>query len=199
MKSGAPEGSSDLPTDVGEPTGMLAVWLQDLQLGAIPESVKTRAKHLILDGIVCALVGAQLPWSRTAVEAVTSFEGIGTQTVFGWGRSASGPVACLLNGTFIQGFELDDFHPLGPLHSASVVVPALLACAEHIGNVGGEKLLLGAVAGFEVGPRVGMALHGGQMLSRGWHSGSVFGTHAAAAASGKVFGLTAGQFEDAPG
>jgi 2-methylcitrate dehydratase PrpD len=37
------------------------------------------------------------------------------------------------------------------------------------------------------------------MVSRGWHSGSVFGTHAAAAASGKLFGLTAGQFEDALG
>src|SRR4030081_2780184 len=199
MNSGAPEGSSDLPTDVGGPIGMLALWLQGLQLGAIPESVKTRAKHLILDGIACALCCARLPWSRTAVEAVTSFEGIGTQTIIGWGRSASGPVACLLNATFIQGFELDDFHPLGPLHSASVVVPALLACAEHIGNVGGEKLLLGAVAGFEVGPRVGMALHGAQMLSRGWHSGSVFGTHASAAAVGVLLGLDAARFEDAVG
>jgi aconitate decarboxylase len=200
MKPGsAPQGSSDLPTDVAGPTGKLALWLQDLDLEAIPESVRTRAKHLILDGVACALVGAQLPWSRTAVEAVTSFEGTGAQTIIGWGRSASGPVACLLNGTFIQGFELDDFHPLGPLHSASVVVPALLACAEHVGNVGGKKLLLGAVAGFEVGPRVGMALHGAQMLSRGWHSGSVFGTHASAAAAGVLLDLDAAKFEDALG
>jgi 2-methylcitrate dehydratase PrpD len=196
---GAPAKPSDLPTDVDGPTGKLALWLQRLDPGAVPESVRTRAKHLILDGVACALVGAQLPWSRTAVEAVTSFEGAGAQTIIGWGRSASGPVACLLNGTFIQGFELDDFHPLGPLHSASVVVPALLACAEQVGNVDGEKLLLGAVAGFEVGPRVGMALHGAQMLSRGWHSGSVFGTHASAAAVGVLLGLDAARFEDALG
>src|SRR4030088_265633 len=193
------KGTPRTPTDPTGPTGRLAGWLQHLHLDSVPDEVKARAKHLILDGVACALVGAQLPWSRTAVEAVTSFEGTGAQTIIGWGRSASGPVACLLNGTFIQGFELDDFHPLGPLHSASVVVPALLACAEQVGNVDGEKLLLGAVAGFEVGPRVGMALHGAQMLSRGWHSGSVFGTHASAAAVGVLLGLDAARFEDALG
>ena len=44
-----------------------------------------------------------------------------------------------------------------------------------------------------------MALHGAQMLSRGWHSGSVFGTHAAASAVGKLMGLDAARFEDALG
>jgi aconitate decarboxylase len=187
------------PTDAAGPTGMLTTWLAEIHLEAVPAKVQRRAKHLILDGLACALVGAQLPWSRTAVEAVTSFEGTGNQTIIGWGRTAAGPAACLLNGTFIQGFELDDFHPLGPLHSASVVIPALLACAEQLGSVNGERLLLGAIAGFEVGPRVGMALHGAQMLSRGWHSGSVFGTHASAAASGVLLGLDAARFEDALG
>jgi 2-methylcitrate dehydratase PrpD len=195
----AAKGTAQLPTDATGPTGRLAVWLEQLKPAAIPDDVKERAKHLILDGIACALVGAQLPWSRTAVETVTSFEGTGNKTIIGWGRTASGPVACLLNGTFIQGFELDDFHPLGPLHSASVVIPSLLACAEELGQVSGEKFLLGAVAGFEVGPRVGMALHGAQMLSRGWHSGSVFGTHASAAAAGVLLGLDAARFEDALG
>ena len=55
------------------------------------------------------------------------------------------------------------------------------------------------MAGFEVGPRVGMALHGVEMLSRGWHSGAVFGTHAAAAAVGKLLGLDAARMEDALG
>ena len=145
------------------------------------------------------MVGAQLPWSRVAVETVTRFEGKGERTIIGWSRAASAPVACLLNGTFIQGFELDDFHPLGPLHSASVVVPALLACAEELGHVDGASFLRAAIAGFEVGPRVGMALHGSQMLSRGWHSGSVFGTHASAAAAGVLLGLDAARLEDALG
>ncbi len=114
-------------------------------------------------------------------------------------QTTSAPAAALLNGTFIQAFELDGFHPYGPLHSASVVLPALLAVAEAAPGVTGAQFLHAAIAGFEVGPRVGMALHGAQMLSRGWHSGSVFGTHASAAAAGTLLGLDAAQFEDALG
>jgi aconitate decarboxylase len=192
-------GGFDAPTDPEGPTGRLCLWLETLTLEQVPAAVRERAKALILDGIACALVGAQLPWSRTAVAAVLRLEGPGDKTIIGWDRTASGPVAALLNGTFIQGFELDDFHPLGPLHSASVVLPALLACAEQLGDVTGKQFLLAAIAGFEVGPRVGMALHGAQMLSRGWHSGSVFGTHAAAAAASKLLGADAARFEDALG
>ena len=192
-------GSSEPPTDGQGPTGRLCNWLARLRLSDVPRDVRERAKALILDGIACALVGAQLPWSRTAVERILRIEGSGNKTIIGWGKTASGPVAALLNGTFIQGFELDDFHPGGPLHSAAVVIPSLLACAQELGDVDGGDFLLGAIAGFEVGPRVGMALHGAQMLSRGWHSGSVFGTHASAAAAGKLLGLDAARFEDAIG
>jgi aconitate decarboxylase len=193
------KGKCEPPTDSHGPTGRLCHWLEKLTLQDIPRDVRARAKALILDGVACALVGAQLPWSQTAVESILRFEGTGNKTIVGWGRTASGPVAALLNGTFIQGFELDDFHPGGPLHSASVVIPSSLACAEELGDVNGGDFLLAAVAGFEVGPRVGMALHGAQMLSRGWHSGSVFGTHAAAVAAGKLLGLDAARFEDALG
>jgi hypothetical protein len=48
--------------------------------------------------------------------------------------------------------------------------------------VWGAALLQSVNAGFEVGPRVGLALRGLEMLSWGWHSGAVFGTHPAAAA-----------------
>lgn len=186
-------------TDPQGPTGQLASWLADFSLDTVPAAVQERAKLLTLDGIGCAIVGAQLPWSQTAVEAVTALEGPGECSVIGWDRKVSAPVAALLNGTFIQGFELDDFHPFAPLHSASLVVPSLLATAEKLGGVSGVQLLQGAIAGYEVGPRVGLALHGGQMLSRGWHSGSVFGTHASAAAAGSLLGLDAAAFEDALG
>lgn len=186
-------------TDPAGPTGRLATWLHELQLRDIPETTRARARHLTLDGLGCALVGAQLPWSRTAADIVFGLEGEGQATVIGWGKKTTASAAALLNGTFIQGFELDDYHPWGPLHSASVVLPALFSTVERLGPVSGERLLLCAIAGYEVGPRVGMALHGRQMLSRGWHSGSVFGTHAAAAAAGKLYGLDAARFEDALG
>ncbi len=186
-------------TDPAGTTGRLADWLAQLTLDQVPEEVRLRAKYLMLDGIGCAFVGAKLPWSTLAVDTITRFEGQGDRTIIGWGKTASAPVAALLNGTFIQGFELDDFHPFGPLHSASLLLPSLIACSQELGVVDGARFLLGLVAGCEVGPRVGMALHGAEMLSRGWHSGSVFGTHASAVAAGSLLGLDAAGYEDALG
>jgi 2-methylcitrate dehydratase PrpD len=181
------------------PTERLAGWVAGMSLDDVPPEVVERARHLLLDGLGCALIGAQLPWSRTATEAVLDIDGTGDAVVIGTGRTASAPAAAVLNGTFIQGFELDDFHPVAPLHSCALVWPALLSTAATMPTVSGRDLLTAAIVAFEVGPRVGYTLHGAQMLDRGWHSGSVFGTHPAAMASGKLRGLDAARLEDALG
>ncbi len=187
-------------TDPNGPTGRLAGWVADLTLDQVPHDVVERAKHLLLDGLGCALVGAQLPWSRVATDAVLGLESQGDAVVIGTGHTTGAAAAAILNGTFVQGFELDDFHPLAPLHSCSLLIPALLSTASvRPETTTGAELLLAAIAGFEVGPRVGYTLHGTQMLDRGWHSGSVFGTHSAAMASGKLRGLAPAQLEDALG
>jgi 2-methylcitrate dehydratase PrpD len=187
-------------TDPAGPTGRLASWVADLTPDDVPHHVVERAKYLLLDGLGCALVGAQLPWSRVATDAVLGLESPGDTVVIGTGHRTSAPAAAVLNGTYIQGFELDDFHPLAPLHSCSLLIPALLSTASvRNGVTTGAELLLAAIAGFEVGPRVGYTLHGTQMLDRGWHSGPVFGTHSAAMASGKLRGLPPAQLEDALG
>jgi 2-methylcitrate dehydratase PrpD len=180
-------------------TAQLAAWVHGLKPDDIPERVRTRAKYLLLDGVGAALVGAQLPWSRVATDSVLAIEGAGESIIVGTGLTTSAPAAVLLNSTFVQGFELDDFHPIAPLHSDSLVIPAILATAQAGFDVSGADALTAAVAGFEVGPRVGRALHGSQMLSRGWHSGPVFGTHTAAMTTGKLCGLDAAQLEDALG
>jgi aconitate decarboxylase len=190
---------SVLPTDPTGPTGQLASWLAGLTTAQVPQQVREKTKLLMLDGLACALVGAWLLWSATAVDAILRLEGCGTNPIIGLNRGTTAPAAAMLNRSFIQGFELDDFHPVGPIHGASIVLPSLLACASQIGMASGEHFLLGAVAGFEVGPRVGLALHGAEMLSRGWHSGTVFATFAAAAAVGVPLQLNASQFEDALG
>jgi len=187
-------------TDPNGPTGRLATWLADTKLDDIPPSVREHAKHLLLDGIACALVGAQLPVSRKGVEGVTALDSAGSAPLIGWGgRTTSTPSAAMLNSSFIQGFELDDYHPLAPLHSNSLVIPAMLAAAPHVGRVSGARFLLGAILGYETGPRVGQALGGLEMISRGWHSGVVFGTLSAAASAGTLYGLSAAGFEDALG
>jgi aconitate decarboxylase len=187
-------------TDPDGPTGRLATWLANTALGDIPPSVREHATHLLLDGVACALVGAQLPVSRKGVEGVTAIDNAGSGLLIGWGsRTTSAPSAAMLNSSFIQGFELDDYHPLAPLHSNALVIPAMLAAAPHVGRVPGSRFLLGAILGYETGPRVGQALGGLEMISRGWHSGTVFGTIPAAASAGTLYGLNAAGFEDALG
>jgi aconitate decarboxylase len=180
------------------PTSRLATFLAATHLGDIPEEVMTRAAHITLDGIGCALVGAHLPWSALAFDAVSNLESTGPAMVIGWDRGLTPTAAALLNSTFIQGFELDDYHELGPLHSASVVLPAVFATASALKRqVTGADLALAIAMGFEVGPRVGVAMRGHAMLGHGWHSGAVYGGLAAAAAAAKLRGLDAKGFEDA--
>src|SRR6202451_1470744 len=187
-------------TDPAGPTGRLATWVAKTTLDDVPASVRDRAKHLVLDGIGCALIGAQLPVSRIGVEGVTALDDVGDSALVGWGgRATSATSAAMVNSSFIQGFELDDYHPLAPLHSNSLVPPAMLVAAARVGRVSGEQFLLGAILGYETGPRIGQALGGLDMLSRGWHSGAVFGPLAAAAAAGTLYGLDAAGFEDAFG
>jgi aconitate decarboxylase len=40
--------------------------------------------YLLLDGIACGLVGAQLPVSRKGVEAITALDNAGTSLLIGW-------------------------------------------------------------------------------------------------------------------
>src|SRR5580704_8673059 len=138
------------PTDPAGPTGRLAAWVANTTLADVPASVRDRAKHLVLDGIGCALVGAQLPVSRIGVEGVTALDDAGDSVLVGWGgRATSATSAAMVNSSFIQGFELDDYHPLAPLHSNSLVLPAMLAAAPRVGRVSGERFLLGAILGYE--------------------------------------------------
>ncbi|KAH8660474.1 hypothetical protein BX600DRAFT_57061 [Xylariales sp. PMI_506] len=197
-------------SDSPSPTSELSAWVSSATLDSIPDEICTRAKYLILDGLACALVAAHLPWSERAAHALFDLEpaGTGDVVVIGWGgRKLTAQSAALLNSAFIQGFELDDWHSDAPLHSNSILLPALFAAAQHVNAgataqsspVSGADILLAAIVGYEVGPRVGLALYGAHVLSMGWHSGAVFGPPAAAAAVGRLLSLSAAQIGDAFG
>lgn len=198
---------SDSPSDPSSPTGQLCTWISSLTYDDINEDLRTRAKYFILDGIACGLVGAHLPWSERAAKALLDLEVTeGSAGVIGYERRINALNAAMLNSSFIQGFELDDWHTGAPLHSNSIILPALFAASDHLSlksasssASSGRDLIIAYIAGLEVGPRVGLALHGPHMLSMGWHSGAVFGPPASAAAVSKFLGLSAGAIEDAFG
>src|SRR5258708_27743593 len=99
------------PTDPNGPTGKLAAWLASVQLDDIPDQALERGKYLTLDGLGCALVGAQLPWSRKAVELVSALESGGNASLIGLGRGDSAPPAARLHSPLFPGFPLYAFSP----------------------------------------------------------------------------------------
>lgn len=183
-------------------TGKLSLWVYDTSFSDIPSEIIERAKYLILDGLACGLVAAHLPWSETATKAIFKMESPGPCTIMGWdGKKISPVAAATLNSAFIQGFELDDYHSKAPLHSNSIILPALFAAteADSDSTVSGTDLLRAYVIGCEVGPRVGLALRGADLLSRGWHSGALQGPSASAAAVASLLGLSPAEIEWALG
>jgi 2-methylcitrate dehydratase PrpD len=171
-------------------TEKVASYCSHSRLEDIPEHVRERAKFVILDGIGCGLYGARLPWSEILIRTVAPFSEGGRSTVWGTNLRLPPDHAALLNGSFIQGFELDDAHSVGGLHECANVVPAALSATDLVEGVSGADLLTAIITGFEVGPRVGMCVGAARILERGWHGGAVVGIFGAAAAAGRVLGLS---------
>lgn len=197
----ANDGSPSSPDGI---TGKLSSWISTTELSDVPSDIQTRAKYLLLDGLACGMVGSHLDWSEIAANAIFAFESRGDCVVIGWGLNhrLSPLAAAILNSTFIQGFELDDYHSTAPLHSNSLLIPALLAASTTQAvpqKVTGKDFLRSYIIGCEVGPRIGLALHGADLLSRGWHSGAVQGPSAVAAAVSSLLKLPPSKVEDALG
>jgi len=170
----------------------IAGFVTGLRYGAIPAEVRERIKLLILDALGCALYGAHLEWCRILRDTLGRIDKDASCSVWGTSLRLSAPHAALANGTQIQGFELDDVHRAGVLHVGAVVLPALLAIAELRRNLGGEEFLAAAVAGYEIGPRVGLCM-GPEHIGQGWHSGATVGVFAAAAGAARGLRLDAGK------
>jgi 2-methylcitrate dehydratase PrpD len=93
----------------------------------------------------------------------------------------------LVNGTFAQGCELDDYYDQGGGHPGAATVPVIVALAQQQ-TVSGQELITAMVAGYEVGWRIGRALLP-ELMQRGYHAQSAVGVFIAAAAAGKILRL----------
>ncbi|MGZ8157159.1 MAG: MmgE/PrpD family protein, partial [Burkholderiales bacterium] len=175
--------SHDATTDNPYTRG-IAQFVSTLRYEAVPEEVRSRIKLLMLDSLGCALYGADLEWTRILQETLSKIDTTGACTVWGTTKKLSAPHAALVNGTQVQGFELDDVHRAGVLHVGAVVLPALFAVTELKPGMSGKDFLASAVAGYEIGPRVGLCM-GPEHIAQGWHSGATLGVFSAAAGAAR--------------
>ena len=169
-------------------TGGIARFVSGLQYDAIPTEVRERIKLLMLDSLGCALYGSHLEWCRILQDTLTRVDQTRDCAVWGTNLRLSSPHAALVNGTEVQGFELDDVHRAGVLHVGAVVLPALISIAETRGHLSGRDFITAAVAGYEIGPRVGLCM-GPEHIGQGWHSGATLGVFSAAAGAARGLGL----------
>ena len=175
----AKQSTSDNPYTRG-----MAAFVSGLTYDKIPEEVRHRNKLLMLDSLGCALYGADLEWSRILQDTLERIDATRTCSVWGTKRKLSAPHAALVNGTQVQGFELDDVHRAGVLHVGAVVLPALISITELKPGMSGKEFLTSAVAGYEIGPRVGLCM-GPSHIASGWHSGATLGVFSAAAGAAR--------------
>jgi aconitate decarboxylase len=162
----------------------VAEFVSRLRYEAVPREVRERIKLLVLDSLGCALYGAHLEWSRILQRTLKKLDSSTACGVWGTAQRLSAPHAALANGTQVQGFELDDVHREGVLHVGAVVLPALIAVAELRRGMSGREFLAAAVAGYEVGPRVGLCM-GQEHIGQGWHSGATLGVFSAVAGAAR--------------
>jgi aconitate decarboxylase len=170
-------------------TRAIAQFVSQLHYDDIPEDVIARIKLLILDSLGCALYGTALEWSRILRTTLTKLDATKACRIWGTSEKLSAPHAALVNGTLIQSFELDDVHRQGVLHVGAVTLPPLLAVTELRPSLSGRDFLRAAVAGYEIGPRVGKCM-GPQHIGQGWHSGATVGVFSAASGAAAALGLS---------
>jgi len=180
----------DQQHDDNKYTRGMAEFVANLRFEDIPADVRQRIKLLMLDSLGCALYGAKLEWSRILQRRLGELDTTRMCAVWGTKQRISAPHAALINGTQVQGFELDDVHRQGMLHVGSVVLPALIAVTEFRQGLSGKEFLTAAVAGYEIGPRVGICM-GPEHLEQGFHTGATFGVFSAAAGSARGLKLDA--------
>jgi 2-methylcitrate dehydratase PrpD len=184
-------------TTGSSPTAQLAAFAANLRADAIPAPVLRKTEDLLVDWFGSALAGK----GSRPVETIKRFTAAmgnadGAAEVL-TDRTRNTPYfAAMANAAASHVAEQDDVHNGSVFHPATVVFPVALALAQSLGR-SGAQLLTAAVAGYEVGIRVGEFL--GRSHYKVFHTTGTAGTLAAAATAGSLLGLNAQQMQHAFG
>src|ERR1700716_1470429 len=179
------------------PSKQLAEFAAALQFDDIPRHVILRAEDLLLDWVGSTLAGAQArPVGVIERFALSMGPHDGPSEVLISRRRTSPLFAAMVNAASSHVAEQDDVHNGSVFHPGAVVFSPVVAVAQAIG-ASGRRVLTAAAAGYETGIRIGEFL--GRSHYKVFHTTGTAGTVAAAAAAGRMLGLTGAQMLDAFG
>lgn len=171
-----------------EVTRTLARFVLGHQRDAIPETVRHEAARSFLNWVGCAVGGSQHETVECALAALSAFSGPRVATVLGRGERLDVMLAALMNGITSHTFDFDDTHLKTVIHPSGPVASAILALAERA-PVSGADFLHAFTLGVEVECRIGNAVYPSH-YDIGWHITGTAGVFGAAAASGRLLGLS---------
>jgi 2-methylcitrate dehydratase PrpD len=171
----------------------LSTYMSEARTRALPDEVIEQAKYHLLDTIAAMISGSELPPGQAAQRYVREHGGNGATTVVGVALTAAPVDAALANGVMAHSDETDDSHNESRSHPGCAVVPAAFAAGEVYG-IDGTGLLRAVTLGYDIGPRVVMAMGGAAFsYESSLSTHSIAGTFGAAAAAACAAGLDARQ------
>jgi len=167
----------------------LSTFMSAARSRPLPDDVSEQAKYHLLDTFAAMISGSELPPGQAAQRYVREHSGTGPNTVVATALTAPPIDAALANGVMAHADETDDSHNESRSHPGCSVVPAALAAGETYG-IDGNGLLRAVTLGYDIGPRVVMAMGGAAFsYDSSLSTHSIAGTFGAAAAAGSAAGL----------
>jgi 2-methylcitrate dehydratase PrpD len=172
-------------------TKALASYVVSSQVRDIPGDVIHEAKRALLNFVGCAVGGSHEPAVETAIRALQPFSGERTASVLARKEQFDPLYASVINGITGHVYEYDDTTPMNYIHPTPPVASALFAFATA-NRIGGRDFLHAFLMGFEAESRIGNAVYPAH-YNAGWHITATAGVFGAAAAVGKLLGLSVQQ------
>jgi 2-methylcitrate dehydratase PrpD len=157
----------------------------------LPASAVESARRDILDTFGCMLGGSSSPGIDELFAVIARWGGREESRVLLRGARLPAPQAALLNASMGHALDFDDtLDTGGSIHPGVSVFGAVLAVCDSLGGasggVSGRDVILAVALGLDVSCRIALAC----TLDRGWHRTAAIGVFGAAAAAGKLIGLT---------
>jgi 2-methylcitrate dehydratase PrpD len=146
-------------------------------------SAKEKLKHCAIANFSVAVAG--LPYVRLPQPP----EAKDGHLLFSGKRTPAAREAAFWNAAAMHARTQDDFHPIGNLHAATVMIPAAMAAAETA-NSTGEQLLDALVAGYSAAAGLSCAFSP-KTTPKGLRSTSLYSSFGAVASAGRLAGLDA--------
>jgi len=169
-------------------TKLLANYVVNSKWGDISQAARKEAVRSMLNWVGCCLGGCRHMTTDNAIAALAEFSGPAEATVLGRSERLDILHAALLNGITSHALDYDDTHLETIIHPAGPVAAAILSLGERL-NTSGEDFMHAFILGVEAECRIGKAVYPSH-YERGYHITGTAGVFGAAAATGKLLGLS---------